>query len=1148
VRQLSMIPRIVTCAILFSIGGWAQIPSTRLEGTVWTSKGAVIIGATVTAADNQTGWRIQTETVALGHFVFPALPPGTYTVTIEAKGFTSAIHYNVLLGSSNFIDERFTLTPDVGEAPTEETSRSERIGNLQSETSGVFTNEDISVLPQLDRDPVDLFPFQPGVQIRGGQSGRSGVNGALQGSNKVSVDGLGDNDPVDPSLDSNVIARNANTIEQMRVITSGGEAEFGRNAGAQVMLTTRSGGNRWSGNGFLYNRNKYLKARDYFSGADKLPYFQNLFGFSGGGPVQKNRTFIFANYQRARATDRIPHNQTVLTDDAKSGIFTWTPPGKTTASTFDIVANDPRHLGIDPKVAAVLALMPEYNNNDIGDGVNTAGFRFNSILDSREDQATLRIDHNLRGNNRLFVRGSWLRSQAVDVLNEADTRYPGLPSGLNLLQSLGFAAGSEWSISPTMVNQFRIGYQSAKMSLTRPSRTAAPMLVNSSWTNPLDPSFPKWRNAPIFELENNLVYVRGKHNFKAGAGLRRITLKSQSAEGIYPTVTFGNDNGNVPISVGPAGRNIGTTDREKFENLYNDLLGRMEEVTQTFYSDLRTYSPVGTARTRDFSSYEFDAFIQDEWKPLPNLTVNLGVRYEFNGPPSERNGIQAAIDRSGEITSTANINNLVFQRGGKLYEADNANFAPRIGFAWRPGTSTRTVVRGGFGIYYDRLVNTAVAFVDNNTVGSYQAFSLYPNLNGTDVRLSDGVPQPGQPGAVSLSLPATRSTSAAIFKGDLRTPYVKQFSMIAQRELFRNFIVQGGYVGGRGGKLFTNLNLNQAKISGDFLTAFKQLQKFRSNGVPVPQSNTLVRMFGSVNAAITALGGSNLDQGSAGLAAATIDRDYFSNYAAAGISDFYIRNYPQFDKLYVGTNDGKSSYDSFQGGVRLYTSVIKASVNYTWSKSLDDLSVNGNSYVSPLDSLHPDSNKAVSDLNRTRVLNSWVILSLPFGYGRLIGSDASGWRGQFISDWNFGFLIVRESGARFSASSGLETFAAGADSLANYSGSRNIGAISRQNRQIYWFTANEISAFTFPGAGETGTSGRNSFVGPGYFNVDISVVKGFRFGEIRRLNLRAEAYNAFNNANFGIPNINLSDPDNFGKITTMAGAPRRLQLALQFEF
>jgi hypothetical protein len=1148
VRQLSMIPRIAVCVILFCIGAWAQIPATRLEGTVRTSTGAVVIGATVTAVDNRTGWRSQTDTVAQGHFAFPALPPGTYTVTVEAKGFTSALHTGVLLGSSNYVEERFTLTPNVGEAATEETTRRERIGNLQSATSGVFTNDDIAVLPQLDRDPVELSSFQPGVQIRGGQSGKSGVNGALQGSNNVSLDGLGVNDPVDPSLDSKSVARNTDTVEQMRVITSGGEAEFGRNAGAQALLTTRSGGNQWSGNGFLYHRNKDLNARNYFSGAEKLPYYQNLFGFSAGGPVQKDRTLVFGNYQGVRATDRVLRNQTVLTDDAKSGIFTWTPPTKTEASTFDIVANDPRHLGIDPKVAAVLALMPDYNNNDIGDGVNTAGYRFNNVLDSSEDQSTIRIDHNLAKNNRLFVRGSWLRSKAVDVLNEADARYPGLPSGLNLLQSFGFAAGSDWSVSPTMVNQFRIGYLSAKMSQTRPSRTSEAMLINNSWTDPEDTSFPKWHNSPILELENNWTYIRGKHNFKAGGGFRHITLKSQSAEGINPTVTFGADNGNVPSSIGPSGRNIGTADREKFENLYNDLLGRMEEVTQAFYSDLQTYSPAGTARTRDFSSYEFNAFVQDEWKLLPNLTVSVGVRYEFNGAPSERNGIQAATDRAGEVTSTANIDNLVFQRDGQLYKADNTNFAPRIGFAWRPGKSTRTVVRGGFGIYYDRLANTAVSFVDNNTVGSSQVVSIYPNLNGTDVRLSDGVPQFAQPGAVLLSLPATRSTSAAIFKADLRTPYLKQFSLIAQRELSRNFIVQGGYVGVRGEKLFTNLNLNQPKISGDFLAAFRELQQFRSNGVPVSQSNTLVRMFGSVNAAITAIGGSNLDQGLAGLAAATVDQQYFDKLANPVNTNFYIRNYPQFDKLFVGTNDGNSSYDSFQGGIRLYTSVVKAAINYTWSKSLDNLSVDGNSYVAPLDSFHPNSNKAVSDLDRTRVFNSWAILSLPFGYGRLIGSDASGWKGQLISDWNFGFLTVWESGARFSVSSGLETFAAGVDSLANYSGSRKIGAITRQDRQIYWFTSDEIGTFTFPAAGETGTSGRNSFVGPGFINVDMSVIKGFRLGETRRLNLRAEAYNVFNNANFGVPNANLSDPDTFGKITTMAGASRRLQLALQFEF
>lgn len=1146
-----MIPRVAMCSILFCLMTWAQIPSTRLEGTIKTPNGAVIIGATVTAVDSRTGWRAQTESGALGRFEFPTLPPGTYTVTVQAKGFTSAIHTNVLLGSSSFVEESFSLTTDQGEAAVEEAGRRERIGNLRSETSGVLTSDDIAILPQLDRDPVDIAFFQPGVQIRGGQLGKSGVNGLLQGSNNISLDGLGINDLVDPSLDFSLVARNTDTIEQMRVITGGGAAEFGRNAGAQVILTTRSGGSRWSGNAFAYHRNEDLSARNYFDGAEKLPFDQTLFGFSMSGPILKGRTFVFGNYQGKRTSERIVRNRTVLTEDAKSGIFTWTPPGKTTTSTFDIVANDPRHLGIDSEVAALLALMPESNNTDVGDGLNTAGYRFDNVLDSSGDQATVRLDHDLAKNNRLFIRGSWLRSKSVDMLNGADARYPGLPSGLNMLRSISIVAGSEWSISPTMANQFRIGYLSAKMSQTRPSRLSEPMLVANSWTDPLDPSFPKWRNSPILEIENNLIYIWGKHAFKSGGGVRTISIKNQTAEGIYPTVGFGTDEayGNVPSSIGPSGKNISSTDREKFEKLYNDLLGRMEVVQQTFYSNFQTYLPSATARSRDFSSYEFSGFVQDEWKLLPNLTLNLGVRYEYNSAPSERNGIQLAVDRASEITFTANINNLAFQRGGKLYAADSTNFAPRIGFAWRPGTSTRTTVRGGFGIFYDRLVNTAVAFVDDNTPGSSQIASIYPNMNGTDFRLSDGIPQPAQPGDVSLSLPATRSTSAAIFKADLRTPYVKQFSLIAQRELFRNFIVQAAYLGVRGQKLFSNLNLNQTKISGDFLAAFKELQGFRSSGDPVSQSNTLVRMFGSVNAAITAVGGSNLDRGLAGLAAAAVDKNYFSKYAAAGISDFYIRNYTQFDKLYVGTNDGRSSYDSFQGGIRLYTSAIKASVNYTWSKSLDNVSVDENSYVIPVDSLHPDSNKAPSDLDRTRVFNSWLVFSLPIGYGRLIASDASGWMGHLVSDWNIGLLTVWESGARFSVSSGLETFAAGVSSLANYSGDRSIGAIVREDGKTFWFSADAANGFRFPDAGESGTSGRNSFVGPGYFNVDVLLTKDFRLrSDTRRLKLRIEAYNVFNNANFGIPNTNLNDPDTFGEITSMAGPSRRLQVGLQFAF
>ena len=1106
----------------------------------------------VTATHDQSGWFQQTQSDSSGHFAFPALRPGVYTVLVESKGFRPAAHVKVVLDGTGSVVERFIVAPGGSREAVTEDSPKDRIETSESQVSGAFLRRDLEILPLESRLPLPLAALQPGVQLRGGDPELSVVNGTWQFSNNLILDGVEMNDPVDPHLGVSTVETNPDSIEQVAIVTSTGKAEYGRNAGAQVLMSTRSGGAKWSGSAFDYFRDRALNANDFFNNASNIPkpkLTQNIFGGTFGGPLIQDKTFLFGSYQGRYTTEDTPRVRTVLTPTAKTGIFQWYTPGTTNLNTFDIVKNDPRKLGIDPKITPLIGMLPDPNDTTVGDSLNTSGYRFNSPNNSDDHQVTLRLDHSLSDSHRVFVRGTWARDSGDDSLNGADSTYPGQPAGTNEQRQWGVVAGSDWTISPAMVNQIRAGYTRAQISLDRPSRLAGPMLLANSWTNPLNPQFAKWRNSPLLQATDNLSFVKGSHSFKAGFTFRRTRQKSHDETGIYSNVTFTRNNGNsVPTSIGPSGGTITSTDRATFENLYNDLLGRMDQVTQTFYGNLQSYLPTGTAKDRAYDFRDYGMFLQDDWRLKPNLTVNFGLRYEIFGAPSETDSIQGALDKAGSISSTANISDFTIVPGGALYNSYKGNLAPRVGFAWRPFDNSKTVLRGGGGVFYDRLSGAATNLVDTYTPGTAQSVSVFPNLGGKDVRVSDGIPALAVPAPPALKLPNTRSTSIVLFQSDLREPFLYHYNLTIERQVIRNAFLTVGYVGGQGKKLFMPLNLNQAKISNGFLKDFQELQNFRAHGIPVSPTNTLVRIFGSVNGAVTAIGGSVLDQGMAGTGAETVDTNYFRRYAPAGVSDFYLKNYTQYDQFIVGTNDGKSRYDAAIASARYNRGLLKIYASYTWSKSKDNLSTDCAGCVSPIDSFNPGVSRSWGDGHRNDVLNTWVAYGLPFGKGRPLMSDSSGFFAAILSDWDFGMILVRETGAPFSITSGRQTARTDIASYAGYIGSLPKGAVSRESSGVYYFTPDQLKAFTFPASGDTGSTGRNAFIGPDYMTFDFSLMKTVHTFHERRLIFRFEVFNAFNRANFGQMGTSLSDPVNLGKFNSTAGFPRQMQAALRWEF
>jgi hypothetical protein len=1145
--------------ILFASLCLAQVATSRLDGVVVDESGAVIPGAKITVLNERTQARTEATTNQDGLFVLPSLQPGIYTVTAEAKGFRKAIVNAVELNVSVAVTQRFKL--EVGQVTESVVVEAEavRVQTTDAQLGRSVTLRDIDTLPQLGRNPVILAVFSPGVQLSNpGDTTFANVNGQRQGANNTTLDGIDVNDAVVPRLGLSMTANNTDSVGEIRIVTNGAKAEYGRNAGGQVEMVTRSGTNTFHGNAFDYLRNTELNANNFFnntSGVKRPKYIQNLFGGSVGGPVVKNKIFFFFNYQGSRVAQDVTRNRTVYSPLAKQGIFQWRAPGSTTVQQFNIAANDPRKLGIDPQMAAIFKLLPDPNNADIGDGLNTMGFRFNNPAGSRNNQFTGKADYNFKDNHHLFFRYSWFRTYSIDSLNSADATYPGLPQGWQGGTRVGFSAGSDWMVTPSIVNELRVGHQSANVQFARPGRLQGPTIITNLITDPNLPNFPQGRNSPVTEITDYVTKLKGNHTFKAGANIR-ITEQWGYNEaganyGIYPNIYTSTGNGNtVPANIGPSGSAISSANRQTFESMYNDVLGRPSNVGQSFFSDLAAFQAPGTARIRDFWINEQSYFFQDDWKVRRNLTLNLGLRWEFSGLPSEAGGFSGGLDKVALINTVSQISNLTVAKGQQWYAHDWNNFAPRLGFAYDLKGDGKTAIRGGVGMFYDRFIGATISSVDGGTPGFGLDLQTYPNQTaGSDMRINEKIPMPQQPTAPVLTLPANRGTaSATVFDPNMRTPYVMQFNLNVQRELMRNTVLEVSYVGSRGIKLFMNYNPNQRRVYGDFLNSFKELQAYQANpSTAVSPSNTLVKIFGTPAAAISSLGASNFTQGQVGAAANTLDTNNYTRYAAAGVSDYYIRNYPQYQNLYVGTNSGRSYYNSLQVSVRRTMGALKVFGNYTWAKSIDNGSVEGNGYTAPFDSYNLILNRGRSDFDRAQSFNGSVAYILPVGKGKKFGGSMPLWLDSVIGGWEVGSLVIWQSGSVYTITSSRAT-TWGGTTWANYSGSRNIGEVSRQGDGVWYYPKDLVNSFSFPGAGDTGNAGRNTFRGPRYFDVDLSLVKRFRIWERHFLTFRVESYNAFNNVNFANPTVTLTTPATFGKFGSIVGNPRIYQMAMRYDF
>jgi len=704
-----------------------QAQNAALVGTVRDAQEAVISGATVTLASDETGVAQTVKTDATGSFEFTFVKPGRYTLTATQPGFKKFVQNTVVLQ----VGDRPRIDPvlQVGEATTIVTVESSA-ATVQTESSSlgdVVSNQKIVEIPLNGRFFLDLALLTAGTVAPSTNNrtflatpsgiGASGINasGTREDSTNYLFDGVNLSDMVQNQI---TFQPNIDMIQEFKVQTNAFSAEYGRNAGIIINGISKSGSNGWHGSAFEFVRNEIFDAKNYFDPAGPIfPFKRNIYGYSFGGPIVKNRTFFFTSYEGRQGRE-------------VASLRTQVP---TTAQRAAVT---------DPIVQKLLALVPPANDA-------TGGFFVGSASRVRElNQFTGRIDHYF--NQRHSIYGNFISNH--DRRTEPTLQLNNLPGfgderpATRYLLALGYT----WVVSPTVTNELRGGLNRVRIDF-KPAFTDSPANYGISSPSGVSPQyavaggmefggiagFPQGRGDTGFQYNDTLSWVRGRHSLRAGVEFRR----------------FRNNN-----------FNYGTGGTINFPNLASFLSGVPTSATQT-----------SLGVTPALRTLAWGVFVQDDFKVSSTLTLNLGLRWEYNGVPNEKYNRLSAYDFAANKLVQVGTNGV-----DRVYNRQFTNFGPRVGFAYNPLGHGKTVFRGGAGIYFDQPVTNIVT-----GLGSNPPFSASVN-NTSNVSL--GAP---------FNAPAGSGSAINAIDPNFKSGVLYSYNFNIQQEVLGT-VLQVGYVGSQG--------------------------------------------------------------------------------------------------------------------------------------------------------------------------------------------------------------------------------------------------------------------------------------------------------------------------------------------------------------
>ena len=901
--------RFLSAALLvgvFALTAFAQGGTSTVRGTVKDPQGNVVAGANVKLISVGTAAERTTTSSEEGVFSFESVQVGDYRLEVEAPGFKKGVVTDIhaLIASPVTLDVPLEIG-NVTESVTVSTSSAELLVNREDATLGTnFVNKQITQLPLEARSVPNLLTLQTAA-TRDGY-----VAGARADQTNVTLDGVdineaqtnavtsGTADPangtaIDNLTPSNgtVLRLNADAIEEFRVQTTNPNANQGRSAGAQVSLVTKGGTNDWHGSAFEFYRTSAFQANDFFNnaaGVSRAPLIRHTFGGSFGGPIVKDRAFFFYSFEGDRIQRSVSVVRNVPLASLGQGLVRFrNPEGGTTTLTPDDIADIFPDVGTNPAAIAFLGqAATKYPANDftIGDGFNTAGFRFNAPTPVKRNSHTGKFDFNLTSKQQAFLRTSII----YDVITR-ERQFPDTPAPSIWSHPMGIAAGHTWTISNNLINTFRYGY--TREAFSQQGDSADNSISFRFVFSPFQFSRTLTRITPVHNITDDLSWVKGNHSFSFGKNIRFISNKRVSFANSYDDAIT-----NPSFFLG-GGTSISDPIEEKFpiggsaagvQNAVTAIIGRFSQYSGNFIFDHDgNLQPIGTPSEREFATQEYDTYAQDSWKITPNLTLTYGLRYSISRPVYEKNGFEVRTDIP--LSDVFEFRKAAAARGENfaqpltlvlsgpannaepLYSWDKNNFQPRVAVAWSPsfgdgflgkvfGRDHQSVFRGGFAItndYYGQQL--AVSFDLNNTLGFSSSDTIAANTFdlttspaplftglGQSVRTLPLITDPG-----NISFPRTQpfntdpAAQAARIESTLDSrivaPINYSWNFTYERELPKGLVIQTSYIG----RLARNLiaardvmalnNLVDPKSGMDWYTAAGMLEQFRRAGTPIEQ-------------------------------------------------------------------------------------------------------------------------------------------------------------------------------------------------------------------------------------------------------------------------------------------------------------------------
>jgi len=1107
--------------LILACTAWAQTAS--INGTVTDASGAVVEHAKVTATNTATNTPRNTETGRAGVYSLTELGPGPYRVTIEKDSFRVVTFAALTLT----VDQTVTLNAKLEVGSTGEQIRVDSaavpVDTTDAELSNVVEHEQMTELPLILRDPYQLVLLSPGITQSDSALGGVSVNGGRERNNNFLLDGADNNNTDVPGSLGGITEQNPDSTEEFRIITNNFAPEYGRNNGAIIDVITRSGTNDFHGNAFYFGRWDALGARDFFNhetdpttgeALPKNPYVRNLYGASLGGPIIKDKTFFFLNYQGDRFVTNLTNNSTVPTAAFKTGIFTYTNPNTAASQTLNVteasLKNNGTGVGLDPIMQKILALYPAPTVSS-GDGVTGTLF-FPSESREKDEDATLKIDQKLTRNNSFSAR--YIYNWFSDP-NPYHSDF--LPGGLGAIytsqRTQGLALSLTSTPNATLVNELRasanrthlpygctgvstfdsLGFIDAE---GRGSDYTLPTFSGSSETNgfgcqaigDLDQEDTR---SGTYHYRDTLTKVLGRHTMKFGAEFRNVYSNNYYDFYSRTVFTFNiNSQDGIPVLQ----HLLPNIDNSTIEDMTSALLGLVNTQSQTQF-----FTRGGVRRANDeldFRQREYAGFGQDEWKALPNLTLTYGLRWEYYAVPYEANGNLSNLFTDPSAAAPFTLTPVGPGTGKQLYQPYHRDFEPRVGFAWDPFKDGRTSIRGGIGAFSDRVYGNLI----NDVRGNPPFEPSLANYLAYDSGATPAAQLQNQTAPASLTpspvVPQGAGIFPDIFADNIKPPSVVAWNFGIQREITSHVTMEANYVGNHGSRILRVVDGNapQPGLVAGLVTYCSNPNNPLGCSEPTLQFNNLYL----------------------GYEYGELPNDAVNNNA--------------FVHTFTDQTSGRSFYDGLQAKLTARNfHGLQVQFSYTWSHDLDDSSdplsqtLNNDNY--PVDSfaLNREYGNSGFDTRQRAVMN--FVYQPNLGRGKSFLSN--GLAGRVLEGWQVSGIASFQTGLPYDIFGPLDTLHTGIADRATVIDASVLKTLPSTGKYSNGgaFTGFNPSAFNL----EDGVSApipwgipanvvRNQWYGPGVNNWDAALSKTTSLTERCKFQLRFETYNLFNRVQFAKPN------------------------------